>query len=501
MQRIKRNMRAFLSKPHNDYILIGAMVGIISIANLVWIFSEGRPPHWDMARHLWNSLNYLELFQQHNLDSMLSAYHYYPPSIYFVALPFYILFGASIPTAVFSNVIFIAIGAFSMYALGEELWNRRTGLLAVLFLLCSPMLVTQFKEFQIDAPLTALTALTLYLIVRSREFVSTKFSILLGISLGLGLLTKWTYGFIIAAPLGLAILSSLLLTFREKAWRRLGNVVACLVSAYTVASVWYITNIKQLKFDLALNGVGAGAREGDPVVGSLASNIWYGWNLISNQLYLIPSLFLLVGLVYLFTKKKHIWANRYPLVLVIGVLLFFTLLRNKDARYTLPAMVGISVLATYWITQLKQKTQIAISIGLIAYLMVMFYVISFGIRWLPSQIRLTGGTYPITGFAQRGYLIGPPSDENWHLSNVFARIGKLPASQRYVYYSGTDTIWFNNWDLTYYTKLNSATLVTSPDKATVILTRTEADTLSKELPRGEVFLLPDGGKLIYEEKN
>jgi 4-amino-4-deoxy-L-arabinose transferase-like glycosyltransferase len=58
-----------------------------------------------------------------------------------------------------SNVVFIAIMAYSIYGIGFELWNRTTGLLSSLFVLSMPMLVSQFKEYQLDAQLSAMAAL------------------------------------------------------------------------------------------------------------------------------------------------------------------------------------------------------------------------------------------------------------------------------------------------------------------------------------------------------
>lgn len=493
MQEIKKRVRSFLKKPYSDYVLIGALVGAIVILNLIWIVAETRPPHWDMARHLWTSLQYMDLLKNGKLYGLLANYYYYPPVLYLVVLPFYVLFGTSIPVAILGNTMFIAIAAFSMYGIGKQLWGRRTGLLASLFLLCSPMLITQFKEFQIDAPLTAVVSLALYLLIKNKEFVSVKLSILLGVVLGLGVLTKWTFAFIIIAPLGLGVLLALVGTYKERTWTRPRNLVLTAVAAYAVASVWYITNLHQIMIDLTQNGVGAGAREGDPVVGSFASNIWYGWNLISNQLYLIPFIFLLIGIVFLFIKKQNAWRNRYPIALAVGTLLFFTMLRNKDARYTLPALVGVSILVTYWITKVKIKTYL--SVGLALYLAVTFYLVSFGSHFLPDELTLTQGQFPITAYAQKGYIIGHPSGENWQVERVFKELGTKPVGSRNLFYTGPDTMWFNNWDLMYYAARYNVRIVSTQVDANVVLIR----QTQPSRPSAQVLLLPDGGTLIVKE--
>lgn len=496
MKEAKNKLRTFFANPRSDYVLIGIVLLGITIANLVWILAETRPPHWDMGRHLWTSLNYLDLLNNGKLYPLLANYFYYPPIIYLTSLPFYILFGVSVPSAVMSNTVFLTIGSLSMYGIGKRLSGRRTGLLAALFLLCSPMMATQFKEFQVDAPLTAVVALTIYLLIRSREFISTKTSLVLGVAVGLGFLTKWTYGFVIITPLALAGVIALVKAYQEKSLLRIKNIVIFVVSAYVTASIWYVTNLHQIFIDLTQNGVAAGAREGDPLVGSFTSNIWYGWNLLSNQLYIIPFIFLIIGMVCMFVKKENAWKNRYPIALAVGTLLFFTLLRNKDARYTLPAMVGFSVIATYWISQLKEvRLKTAVSLGLVSYLAITFYLVSFDSSFLPNQIVLTKGTLPITAYAQKGYIIGAPSHENWQLEAIFKNVSTMPEGSRKIYYSGPDTIWFNSWDIMYFASRYKVQMVNDQADATIILTRSPQPATGAD----KVLSLPDGGTLVVKE--
>lgn len=489
----KTKIQSFLKKPHNDYIIIGAIIGLILILNIIWIFTETRPPHWDMARHLWTSLQYMSLLKHGKFYGLLAHYYYYPPVLYLATLPLYTVFGTAIASAVMTNSIFITVVAFTMYGTGKTLWGRRTGLLAAMFLLCSPMLVTQFKEFQVDAPLTAMVSLTLYLLVKNRDFVSAKLSILLGLSLGLGMLTKWTFVFIILMPIVVSVLIGTMASYKERSWNRVRNMALMATAAYVTASIWYITNLHQLMIDLTQNGVGAGAREGDPLVGTFASNIWYGWNAISNQLYLIPSILLIIGIGFLFVKKQNVWKNRYPILITAGTLLFFTILRNKDARYTLPALTGISILATYWISRVRAKTYI--SVGLVLYLLITFYLISFGNRYLPKAIVITRGDFPITVYAQKGYIIGPPSGENWQLEEIFKHISAASLDPVKLYYQGPDTMWLNSWDLLYYAHLYNIQLTDKEEAADFVLLRSDPEHQSS---RGGLQL-PDGGTLVLKE--
>jgi len=295
-----------------DWAVLACLVAVITITNFVWRSVETRPPHWDMGRHLWISLIYLNQFKHLQLWQMIVGYNYYPPLFYCLTIPFYLLFGINMPAAVLSNVLFIAILAASTYGLGRRLWNRQTGLLAAVLVLCSPMLTSQFKEYQLDAPFTAMITLTLYLVVRSEEFTNRRFSMLLGLVLGIDLLTKWTAPGVLFLPVGVSAAIGLYRAYKTHSSRPLINLLSVTVIAYIIASPWYLTNLHQIKIDLLQNGITAGALEGDPPVGTLASNLWYFWNLVNNQLYLLPSLLFAIGLLWSFRSKQ--WGqNLYPL--------------------------------------------------------------------------------------------------------------------------------------------------------------------------------------------
>ncbi len=97
----------------------------------------------------------------------LTQYHLYPPLVYWVADAFYAVFGTDGEwAAVLSQSVFLTVLAFSTYGLGRHLWSRRVGLLSAFFVVMSPMVISQFKDFLTDVPLLAMTAGALYLLVR-----------------------------------------------------------------------------------------------------------------------------------------------------------------------------------------------------------------------------------------------------------------------------------------------------------------------------------------------
>ena len=481
------------------WIIITLAVVLVWGANLIWVAIETRPPHWDMGRHLWNSLRYYHEFSLHQILPFLQSYNYYPPLIYWLASPVYALFGASVMSAVSINLIFISVLTVSTYLLGVELWNKRVGLLAAILTLSYPMLVSQFKEYQVDAPLTALTTLSLYLLLKTKRFSSWRWSLAFGFAAGLALLTKWTFIAIIALPILLVAGLGL-----KNAWGSRGrifillqNLVVAASSAYITCSVWYVSNLQQLKIDLFGNNAAQAVREGDPMVGSLESTLWYFWNLINNQLYLIPFIAFLVALVITLRNKMAARRNLLLMVFILGIYIAFTFISNKDARYTLPMLPAIALITCSAITAIpSRKAQNIASILIGLHAATAFMVMSFGNSIVPQYIGFNLGNQSITVIKQGGYLIGAPTGEQWYQSHVVEIAASTPGKS--LLFIGPESIWFNNWGLTYLSQRSGVVL--TGNNPEIIIIRGNDQPPWKNYTPTETFTLPDGQALKLYRK-
>src|SRR5437660_1295478 len=90
-------------------VIVLGLVIFVALCNVIWSTIDLRPPHWDMGRHLWTSLFYLNAFKQGHYFNLLTEYRYYPPFVYWVTVPFYLLIGLSDRVAILSNIVFIGI--------------------------------------------------------------------------------------------------------------------------------------------------------------------------------------------------------------------------------------------------------------------------------------------------------------------------------------------------------------------------------------------------------
>lgn len=522
-------LASLAARRHADALALGFGVALVTALNLLWLSLETRPPHWDKARHLTNSLLYRDTFAHGDLGGALTDYHTYPPLIYWIADAFYVVFRTTDAwAATFSQAVFLAVLAFSTYGLGRHLWSRGVGLLAAVFVVTSPMLVSQFKDFMIDAPLTAMTALGLYLLVRSEEFARRGASVALGVACGLGMLTKWNFALYLALPVAVAVVRA---TLASRRGPRLTNVTLAAAITVAISGAWYVANLSQAIEDTAGNSRAAQI-EGDPAVASVAGVFWYAWNLVSNQLFLLPFLLCAVGVVLLVFRKDARERNLYPALLVIGTYVAYTALVNKDDRYTEPMLPAVAIVATYWFDSLRVTVRRWAAAGLVAYGAITFAAISFGIGFLPGDVFVHLGrscaswpyhvgpcpgldlvsatqTFEPSGeirnvrgirlWSQDGYIDGPPSGERWYQEEMFQEAARRSRRRSlYLASSGFDLIWFNAYADQYFAQKYRVAWVAAPQQSDfAAVWRRPGETIPAPAGFSEFqrHRLPDGGSL------
>ena len=179
-------MRSVQEGRHPHALALGLMVLSLTAINLLWVAIDSGRVHWDFARHLGNSLFYKDTFTLSDPIQYLEGYVAYPPFMYWVTDAFYAVLGTDLWVAILSNSVFIAILVFATFGIGKTLWGPRVGFLAALFAVTSPLFVTQLRQYMLDAPLAALVALSLYLLIRSDYFSDRRYSLLLGGACGCG---------------------------------------------------------------------------------------------------------------------------------------------------------------------------------------------------------------------------------------------------------------------------------------------------------------------------
>lgn len=157
-------------------------------------------PQGDMGQHLINAMmTAVELREGNPLHLLFwneaAAY----PQVGYV-VPF--LLGArGIVALCASQAFWIFLACVGTYALGVQLWNRGTGLVAALLVAFSPPVLSLLRTFLLDLPSMATVICALAAMAASEGFTRRGWSLAAGALIGLVLLTKWTGMFFLAPPL------------------------------------------------------------------------------------------------------------------------------------------------------------------------------------------------------------------------------------------------------------------------------------------------------------
>ncbi len=365
-------------------ILFLSLIIILQSVHLIWwVNTDESNPFWDQSWHLMISLNkYNQLLNigpktqeiEQTYPVFSFANNYYPPLYHITTVPFYLLFGTSYDTALLTNLLYFIVLVVSAFFIGKKLKNWKSGVLLAFILSTLPILNDIIREYLIDFSLLSLVALSYCFLLYSENFKNKLFSILFGISLGLGLLLKWTFIIYLLVPIYYSIKKA-----KKKDYQ---NIIISFIIGLFLASLWYVPKFNSVVGKLIQNSASQGDSSGISFHG-----VTYYLSPIINGL----SFFYFIIFIYLLYKTKD-FTGLYNILFIYSI---FTLLPNKDIRYVVPIFLFISIYLVRNISFKKHKLiTVIVVVGL---LLNMLYTvpsanINFGIGSL--DILETKGKYP-----------------------------------------------------------------------------------------------------------
>ena len=395
-------------------LLIASFLYLL-IANLIWIARDTRPPFWDMAVHQRSALSIYEAAAGSGIAAISAIPHLtgdYPPLYHVIVAIFYAIFGKSVDAAQWANLPAIALLGLATYKLARPLLSPPAAAAAAALVNFYPYLLWLSRETLIDYWLAAIVALSMWALIRTKEFSDRKASILFGIACGLGLLTKWTFPFFVLLP---------------AVWlarKHLRNAMLAAAVAAVIAAYWYVPSAGALSEFLKTNAAG-GMTEGDPARFSAQAFIFYIRALEGYQLFLPLFAAFIAGAILLVGNFRREWI---PVVLwLAGGWLGLMLFQNKDPRYSAPLLPAVALITA----QLIQKKH-ALLYAMVPLVLFQHYLVSFGVPFLPPAVVLangTGGPIPWDWnlYTQTHHdLWGPPAREDWRIRHVLERVGSIP---------------------------------------------------------------------------
>ena len=415
-------------------LLLG--LGVL-VSHLVWLALDEQPQVWDMAHHQikgWESLQTLNAGRLPEDFSSLSSY--YPPLYYLQEMVVLSLWPSRDPLVFLSNLPGLVMLFGGVWWLASRCLSRGAAPWAALLACCFPLVAWISRFSLLDVALSGWVMLALCLVAKSRHLERKGFSLLLGLVIAAGMLTKWTFILFLVFPLGWALARS-----RDRKRSFLNLVDAGLVAAPLVFW-WYLPNARNLmeRFTLTMQAAGW---EQDPGLESLLGWLYYPRSLASYYLFLPLTAFFVLG-SFLKSPQKR---DRPPEVSLIrwtfwGGLFLLTMLEAKDPRYVLPLAGPLAILLLLPWDRRQWVVRLAATLAFLQFL-----AVSFPLPLVPGKLALfqvpEDGDYRGAGrewvlFAP-GYfdVAGPPRRENWRHREILeqipegARVGFVPDLAHY----------------------------------------------------------------------
>jgi len=437
------------------WLLLAAITVGLLLVGRSYHRADKRPPTFDDAWFLENSLHFYQRLTDGGLIEFLSAYASSfgtkAPLVSALALPFYITLGTRLQSAILVNFVFLILTNVYLFLLGRRLLSPWAGLAAVVFYQTMPLAYGVSRVFLADYGLAALVVIWIYYLVASEGFTRGRANFALGIVAGLGLLMKVLFPLYVAGPLALVWLERVRgqAPSAEQAgsafWRACGRwpAAAIAIPALALAATWYSFHLSSV--------LGYAWQAGYGEIGERYSGPGFRVWLLSivNQgtsfAYAAAALaLLLAGLV---TGGWRAVKNRRAALLASWLILPAAALaagRNREIRLLLPLLPGLALAMAAGVVWLGRRPLLRlILVALIAAWPLRLYATLSAPVHGHAHLRTLG---PFLVFARDlGWARPPDNAGRWDQHRVLEalqRIGPPSLRPRYVVV-GVEHSFFN----------------------------------------------------------
>ncbi len=337
----------------------GVLVLILAHAliNWIWLWRDTFPLWFDYGGYFQRSLEYHHAAQAGFTEFLKTVGGYsetgtaYLPYRLFLPLssvPWYFLFGANPDTAVMSCTFYLAIALLSVYGMGAKLFNERAGFWAAFVLSTSSGFFIFYRRYSPEFASAAWIALFLYLYIMSGDFQKRIYSVLLGFSLGLAMLTKELP---LAYAPGVAIYAVYRFFTGPAALRERSLVnagLALLVLEIMVFPV-YAAHSACFLSRVAIQAFGTTTEQSATIWRNFVDGFFFYWKTVFASFQSLYVFLSVVGFIRYFGKEKVRTGFFVIWFLVSLVLVSFG--HFKTNLYAIPLLIPLSLYAGYAIEE------------------------------------------------------------------------------------------------------------------------------------------------------
>ncbi len=392
---------------------IGATAAFIGIT-CWWLTQDRSIPIYDVGTQLQTVFEYHRMLQAGDLLGPFTFENVYPILGHIVGAVAALIGGVSVAAPVLGeNLVFVPLLALGCYQTGRLLFSPLAGMLAVLVVFGSPLVIEMFHVFLLDAPVAAMVALAMWLILASEDFRRVGVSGLAGLAVGLGMNVKVQFA--------LFVVGLTAVVFLHGGWRNWRGFATFVAVALLVGTPWYIQHSSELGRMIELSSSGPGTPPGNiPPTFSMENLQWYFWSILNSQLLLPLFLLAVGGIVWMaVTTVRSRGKNALRLEFLLGGFLAWFVITFPDAhhdiRYGLPMIGFLAVVATGWIVHLPRAARSAAIAVVVLGVSANTLGITFGVGG-NAEAKLTSNPPPTEAFPDQvkffttaGFLVAAPS--------------------------------------------------------------------------------------------
>jgi 4-amino-4-deoxy-L-arabinose transferase-like glycosyltransferase len=397
-------------KNHIGTLLLVFTFAVLSASTVKWTVDDKTPPAWDCADHISAGYDFYSPLARGSLRGFAQEFfiepHYYAPFVHLVTGLIFLLFGVSRLTGIGVNFISLAVLLYSVSWMSRALYSKSyrvsdpappvesdvasqsageqeaaattMAVLAALLTVCYHFSAWLLHDGFLDYPLMAIVAASFALLVKAGDFLNLKDAMLFAVAAGFGMLTKQTFLFFLFLP-AVYITLRVLWSRNLKAIR---NLALTGIAIAAISAIWYAPHLREV-IDIYKVNREAAVNENEAPLYSIMSNLYYAHGIISPQIQLPFGILFFGGLIYSLVRRRT--ESRLLYLWIISGLTAFTMVANKDLRYTVPVLPAVAMLSVCWVGDLrfhlKNKLNLALKLTPIALIAVWCFVSFFNAQW------------------------------------------------------------------------------------------------------------------------
>lgn len=379
-----------------------ALIGLLLLQGwflISWFKTDTRPLAWDESIHAQLAFDFMDRFSSEGLKGFFKpAYFNYPP-LYHITLGLAVNRVKDVThSGPLVNYFYLVMLVLSVFLIADLLMGKWAAFTSAFLVSSYPIVIYISHYPMVDLALTAWVTLGFYFLIKSEDFKNPRWSILFGLALGLGMLTKWTALAYLLGPL-LWSMGRAFLKKRVK-WFFLSMFLFGIVSL-----PWYIYNF--IPVTLRIIKLCSLPSAGGVTLGML-NWMWYPLALL-EQMNLFFVLLFIPGLIVAFFKPK---ARPVLLWFLVSEGLF-SLIRNHNSRYTMPVLPAAAILSVMWLP--KDRKSIFIGLNTLILAVLILFQLNIPVMGRAGVWKNSFQLFPLY----------PPIREDWKHSEIIQKIQDL----------------------------------------------------------------------------